>query len=114
MPMTLPKYCCLKASKSPIPCQVLIRNTVIGLNFVEVYYRLGTFPPLHFQPFVVNEAAVVMVAVGADDTSVETGDRVVYSDDVHGAYSRLCRYPADHVVIIPDGLWDMQAASSRL
>lgn len=99
---------------NPGPGQVLIRNTVIGLNFVEVYYRRGTFPVPAFPAVLGNEAAGVVVAVGADVTSVKSGDRVVYSDDVHGAYSTLCLYPADRVAIIPDGISDQQAASSFL
>lgn len=98
----------------PGPDQVLIRNTVIGLNFVEVYYRRGTFPVPAFPAILGNEAAGVVVSVGANVTRVKTGDRVVYSDDVHGAYSTLCLYPADRVAIIPDGISDKQAASSFL
>jgi NADPH2:quinone reductase len=98
----------------PGPGQVLIRNTVIGLNFVEVYYRRGTFPVPAFPAVLGNEAAGVVAAVGADVTNVKAGDRVVYSDDVHGAYSTLCLYPADRVTIIPDGISDKQAASSFL
>jgi NADPH2:quinone reductase len=83
----------------PGPGQVLIRNTAIGLNFVEVYYRRGTFPVPAFPAILGNEAAGVVVAVGADVTNIRAGDRVVYSDDVHGAYSTLCLYPADRVAI---------------
>ncbi|MDR9754350.1 quinone oxidoreductase [Pseudomonas sp. SZMC_28357] len=94
--------------------QVLIRNTVIGLNFVEVYYRRGTFPVPSFPAILGNEAAGIVEAVGSDVTSVKVGDRVVYSDDVHGAYSTLCLYPADRVAIIPHSITDHQAAAAFL
>jgi len=28
----------------PVGHEVLVRNTVIGLNFVDIYYRRGTLP----------------------------------------------------------------------
>ncbi|VVP66358.1 Quinone oxidoreductase 1 [Pseudomonas fluorescens] len=99
---------------SPGAGQILIRNTVIGLNFVEVYYRRGTFPVPAFPAVLGNEAAGVVEAVGEGVTTVKVGDRVVYSDDVHGAYCTLCLYPADRVAIVPDGISDRQAASSFL
>jgi len=99
---------------APAAGQILIRNTVIGLNFVEVYYRRGTFPVPAFPAILGNEAAGIVEAVGSDVTTVKVGDRVVYSDDVHGAYSTLCLYPADRVAIIPDSITDHQAAASFL
>jgi NADPH:quinone reductase len=30
----------------PVGHEVLVRNTVIGLNFVDIYYRRGTLPQL--------------------------------------------------------------------
>ncbi|MGB5824987.1 MAG: quinone oxidoreductase [Pseudomonas mandelii] len=99
---------------APAAGQVLIRNTVIGLNFVEVYYRRGTFPVPSFPAILGNEAAGIVEAVGSDVTSVKVGDRVVYSDDVHGAYTTLCLYPADRVAIIPDRITDHQAAAAFL
>lgn len=99
---------------APGPGQLLIRNTVIGLNFVEVYYRRGTFPVPAFPAVLGNEAVGIVEAVGADVTGIKVGDRVVYSDDVHGAYSTFCLYSADRVAIVPNGISDQQAASSFL
>jgi len=99
---------------APAAGQVLIRNTVIGLNFVEVYYRRGTFPVPSFPAILGNEAAGIVEAVGSDVTSVKVGDRVVYSDDVHGAYATMCLYPADRVAVIPDSISDYQAAAAFL
>ncbi len=58
---------------APAAGQVLIRNTVIGLNFVEVYYRRGTFPVPSFPAILGNEAAGIVEAVGSDVTSVKVG-----------------------------------------
>lgn len=38
--------------------EALIRNTVIGLNFVDVYYRRGSLPVPAFPAIIGDEAAV--------------------------------------------------------
>jgi len=99
---------------SPGPGQIRVRNTAIGLNFVEVYYRRGTFPVPSFPAVLGNEAAGVVEAVGSGVHSLKVGDRVVYSDDIHGAYATYCIYPADRVALIPGTITDHQAAASFL
>jgi NADPH:quinone reductase len=42
----------------------MIRNTVIGLNFVDVYYRRGSLPVPAFPAIIGDEAAGVVEAVG--------------------------------------------------
>src|SRR6476661_7685305 len=43
--------------------EALIRNTVIGLNFVDVYYRRGSLPVPAFPAIIGDEAAGVVEAV---------------------------------------------------
>jgi NADPH:quinone reductase len=97
----------------PVDNEVLVRNTVIGLNFVDVYYRRGTFPVPSFPAIIGNEAAGIVEAVGRNVTSVKVGDRVVYANGL-GAYTTARLYPADRLTIIPEGISDDQAASSFL
>lgn len=94
--------------------EVLIRHTAIGLNFVEVYFRRGTFPVPAFPAVLGNEGAGVVEAVGAEVDGFAIGDRVVYADGPLGAYATARTYPADRVVRIPDGISDRQAAASFL
>jgi NADPH2:quinone reductase len=75
--------------------EALIRNTVIGLNFVDVYYRRGSLPVPAFP-------------------AISVGDRVVYGDIAFGAYATARLYPADRLVRIPAGVSDDQAASAFL
>jgi NADPH2:quinone reductase len=98
----------------PRPDEVRIRNTVIGLNFVDIYYRRGTFPVPAFPIVLGNEAAGVIEAVGSNVTTLKPGDRVVYSDDIHGAYTTHRIYAADRVAVLPDAITDLQAAASFL
>jgi NADPH:quinone reductase len=97
----------------PVDNEVLVRNTVIGLNFVDVCYRRGTFPVPSFPAIIGDEAAGIVEAVGRNVTSVKVGDRVAYAD-AFGAYTTARLYPADRLTIIPEGISDNQAASSFL
>src|SRR6202045_5136390 len=65
--------------------EALICNTVIGLNFVDVYYRRGSLPVPAFPAIIGDEAAGVVEAVGKNVKNVSVGDRVVYGDIAFGA-----------------------------
>jgi NADPH:quinone reductase-like Zn-dependent oxidoreductase len=65
---------------TPGPGQALIRHTAIGLNFVEVYFRRGTFEVPALPAVLGNEGAGVVEAVGPGVNDVSIGDRVVYAD----------------------------------
>ena len=47
----------------PVGHEVLVRNTVIGLNFVDIYYRRGTLPVPEFPAIIGDEASGVVEAV---------------------------------------------------
>jgi hypothetical protein len=97
----------------PVGHEVLVRNTVIGLNFVDIYYRRGTLPVPKFPAIIGDEASGVVEAVGPSVTLVKVGDRVAYAD-AFGAYTTVRLYPEDRLTVIPDGVTDDQAASSLL
>ena len=48
----------------PLGHEVLVRNTVIGLNCVDIYYRLGTLPVSEFLAIIGDEASGDVEAVG--------------------------------------------------
>lgn len=98
----------------PGPGEVLIRHTAIGLNFVEVYYRRGSFPVPALPAILGNEGAGIVEALGPGVTSLAVGDRVVYADGPMGAYATVRLYPADRLVRIPGDIDDAQAAASFL
>src|SRR2546428_4581345 len=97
----------------PVGHEVVVRNTVIGLNFVDFYYRRGTLPVPEFPAIIGDEASGVVEAVGPNVTLVKVGDRVAYAD-AFGAYTTVRLYPEDRLTLIPDGVTDDQAASSLL
>ncbi|SRR6266540_1473584 len=97
----------------PGPGEARVRQTAIGVNYVDVYQRSGVYKVAAL-PFVPGqEAAGVVEAVGADVTEVGPGDRVAYAG-VIGAYAEARVLPAARLVRIPDGIDDRSAAAMML
>jgi NADPH:quinone reductase len=90
--------------------EVLIRQTVIGLNFIDVYFRDGSYP-LDLPAGVGAEAAGVIEAIGDGVTEFKIGDRVAYGGSAPGAYANYRIMPAARLVPIPTGVSDEAAAA---
>jgi NADPH:quinone reductase len=96
----------------PGPGQVRVRNTAVGLNFVDLYQRNGLYPMQ--LPFTLgSEGAGVVEAVGPKVKEFKAGDRVAYSGPI-GAYAEVLMRPADRLVKIPEGVDDRTAAAMML
>ncbi len=96
----------------PGPGQVRVRNTAVGLNFVDIYQRNGLYPMQ--LPFTLgSEGAGVIEAVGPKVKDLKVGDRVAYSGPI-GAYAEVLLRPADRLVKIPAGVDDRTAAAMML
>ena len=92
--------------------EVQIRQTAIGLNYMDVYQRSGHYPMQMPSPLGL-EAAGEIVAVGDGVSSLATGDRVVYGGAL-GAYASARNAPAARVLKIPDGISDDVAAAALM
>jgi NADPH2:quinone reductase len=96
----------------PGPGQVLIRVEAIGVNFVEVYFRKGTYKAtLPFTPG--SEAAGTVESLGHGVTGFEEGD-LVASVSVLGSYAEYALVPAEKLVKVPSRLSPEQAAAAML
>jgi NADPH2:quinone reductase len=97
---------------APGPGQAKLRQTAVGLNYIDTYQRSGLYKvPL---PFIAgNEAAGVVEAVGAGVTDIKVGDHVAYAGAA-GAYAEARLIPADKLVKLPDGISDQQGAAMML
>jgi NADPH2:quinone reductase len=97
----------------PGPGEALIRHTAIGLNFLDVYYRSGTYkaPSLPLTPG--SEAAGAVLEVGEEVSHLAPGDRVAYALPL-GAYCEQRVIAADRLVKVPDSIADEQAAGMML
>jgi len=97
----------------PGPGEVKIRQTAIGLNYIDVYVRTGLYPQPSF-PFVPGmEGAGVVVGVGEGVRDLKVGRHVAYAGPI-GAYTQERLIAADRVVKIPAGIGDETAAAIML
>ena len=96
----------------PGPGEVRVRNTAIGLNYIDTYHRSGLYPmPL---PLVLgSEGAGVVEAVGPKVKEFKIGDRVAYAQPI-GAYAEVLLRPVARLVKIPAGIKDETAAAMML
>lgn len=82
--------------------EVRVRQRAVGLNFIDVYQRMGTYPnPLPLTPG--NEASGDVVSVGPDVTAFKAGDRVAYGTAL-GAYAEERIVAERHLVHLPDSI----------
>ena len=96
----------------PGPGQVRLKQIAVGLNFIDVYHRIGLYPlPLPFVPGM--EAAGTVDAVGAGVIELKRGDRVAYAS-VIGAYAEERLIGADKVVKLPPEIDERTAAAMML
>ena len=97
---------------APGPGEALMRQTAVGVNFIDTYERSGLYQ-LPLPAVMGSEGAGVVDAVGSGVTSVKVGDHVVYQN-VKGAYAETRTVPADRLVHIPKGIDDKTAAAAFL
>jgi len=98
---------------APGPHEVRLRQTAIGVNYIDTYHRSGLYP-LPMPAGIGQEAAGVVEAVGSEVTDLRTGDRVAYCGGATGAYATHRVMPADKLVKVPDGIDDVTAATLML
>jgi NADPH2:quinone reductase len=97
----------------PGPGEVRIKQTAIGLNYIDVYLRTGLYPQ-DTMPFIPGmEGAGVVTAIGEGVRDLKVGRRVAYAGPV-GAYAQERLIAADRVVRIPESVSDETAASIML
>lgn len=106
----------LELAELPIPVpgagQVLIRVEAIGVNFLEIYFRKGTYKAT--LPLVPgSEAAGTVEELGSGVTGFKPGDSVA-SVGVLGSYAEYALVPASQLVKVPDGVTPEQAAAAML
>ncbi len=96
----------------PGPGQVLIRIEAIGVNFIEIYFRKGTYKAA--LPMIPgSEAAGTVEELGPGVTGFAAGDSVA-SVSVLGSYAEYALVPAAQLVKVPASLSPEQAAAALL
>lgn len=95
----------------PGPGEVRLKQTAIGLNYIDIQHRSGRYPLPSYPSPIGMEAVGVVEAVGGGVTDLRSGDRVVYSSAPIGAYADARLMPADRLVPLPDDVSDEIAAA---
>ncbi|KAJ9300645.1 hypothetical protein DTO271G3_1809 [Paecilomyces variotii] len=93
----------------PVPTpqegQVLVKNNISGINYIDTYFRTGLYPSP--KPEVLGrEGAGTIVALGpgSNPYGFKVGDRVAWLST--GGYAEYSAVPAAKTVKIPDGISD--------
>ena len=90
--------------------EVLIRQSVIGINYMDIYQRSGYYP-MDLPSGIGLEASGIIESVGDGVDNLTQGDRVVYSGGPPGSYANVRNVLASRVIRIPNGIEDEQAAA---
>lgn len=98
----------------PGPDEVQVAQTVIGVNFVDIYFRTGLYPLPPGPTALGFEGAGRVTAIGAEVTDFHPGDRVAYAGMPLGAYAELRNLPQHRLVKLPDSIPDRVAGSAML
>ena len=93
--------------------QVRLKQTAIGLNFIDVYQRTGMYPIGDLPKTLGMEAAGVIEEVGDGVEDFAVGDRVAYAMGL-GSYAEERVWGTDRLVKLPDGIAAQTAAAMML
>jgi NADPH:quinone reductase len=101
-------------ARPPGPGEVRIRQTAVGVNYIDVYVRAGLHRLIEPPAPLGMEAAGEVVDAGEGVAHLLPGDRVAYACAPPGAYVGARTMTADQVVVLPDDVGDETAAAVML
>ena len=85
------------------PHEVRLKHHAIGVNYIDIYFRNGTYPAPQL-PFIPgNEGAGEIIETGSAVTEFKIGDRVAYVAPL-GSYSELRNIDPKLLIKLPDAL----------
>lgn len=88
--------------QAPGPTELLISNVAVGVNFVDIHHREGTYHSEFVLPATLGvEGSGVVEQVGSDVEGFVPGDRVAYFGPPFGSYAERRLYPAARTVKLP-------------
>ena len=97
---------------TPGPGEALVRMAAAGVNYRDVYERIGRYggtPPL----IAGAEGAGTVEAIGAGVTEVKSGDRVAFAS-LPGSYAEYVAAPAARLIPLPAALSMIEGAAFPL
>src|SRR5262245_17571917 len=96
----------------PKPGEAIVRVEAAGVNFIDIYQRIGVYK-LALPLTMGQEGAGVVTAVGDGVNGVKIGDRVAWTS-VQGAYAQFSAVPAQRLVVLPPAISTKQGAAIML
>lgn len=94
--------------------EALVRQTAIGVNFIDIYHRTGLYKLPSYPATLGVEAAGVVESVGPACLFVKPGDRVAYATAPVGAYATHRVVAEKFLVKLPDEISDETGAAMML
>lgn len=98
---------------APARGEVRLRQTVVGINFIDTYHRSGVYS-VPFPAGLGSESVGVIDAVGEGVTGFAVGDRVGTFGPARGAYASARNVPASSLFHLPEDIDDETAAAAML
>ena len=92
--------------------EVLVRQTAVGVNYIDVYIRKGLYRMIEPPAPIGMEAAGVVVESAS--SRFRRGDRVGYACTPPGSYVTMRALAAANIVLLPDFVSDEAAAAVML
>lgn len=86
----------------PGPGEALVKIEAIGVNFIDVYFRIGLYKAPETPVRLGSEAAGIVTAVGSG-VSLNVGQRVAYAM-ARGAYAEYAVVPEKLLVPLPSNV----------
>ncbi len=99
--------------KNPGRGEVMIKQSRVGLNYIDVYHRTGEYP-LDLPTSLGMEGVGKVSDLGEGVKNVKVGDRVGYVMGKPGAYTENRLYPAERLIKLPNNVSDDTAAAVLL
>ena len=101
------------AAPEPGRGQIRVRQSAIGVNFIDIYFRSGAYKAATMPFTPGKEGAGEVVAVGEGVSDFRVGERVAFAN-ASGTYAEEVVVEASGTVHVPDGIDDETAAAMML
>jgi NADPH:quinone reductase len=94
--------------------QVLVKNNIAGINFIDTYFRSGLYPAPAGYPMILGQegAGTIAAVEGSNAQGFKAGDRVVWIKQ--GGYAEYTAVNADRCIAIPEAVSDEEAVGGFL
>ncbi|CAG7930703.1 unnamed protein product [Penicillium olsonii] len=92
--------------------EILVRNTLIGVNYIDIYFRTGAYPSKKPEILGRESVGTIIETSQSQVHGLKKGDRVCYIGP--GAYAEYTAVPALHAFKVPDGVSNELAVSAYM